>query len=52
MGHVCFEWTRLSRDVDDDWAPALQAALTDYRAAWRAKMDEVNACIASNTEQE
>jgi adenine-specific DNA-methyltransferase len=30
----------------------LEAALVDYRAAWRAKMDEVNACIAANAEQE
>ncbi|MHB8762906.1 MAG: hypothetical protein ACYDA8_00970 [Deferrisomatales bacterium] len=27
-------------------------ALTEYRAAWRAKMDEVDACIAANAEQE
>ena len=39
-------------DVDDDWPPALQAVLTDYRAAWRAKMDEVHACIAANAEHE
>ena len=27
-------------------------AVTAYRKAWRAKMDEVNACIAANAEQE
>ena len=27
-------------DTDPDWPPALQEALTAYRAAWRAKMDE------------
>lgn len=35
-------------DTDPDWPAALQAALTDYRQAWRAKMDEVNACIDAN----
>ena len=31
---------------------SLQEALTDYRKAWRAKMDEVNACIAASSEDE
>ena len=39
-------------DSDPDWPGALQDALADYRAAWRAKMDEVNACIAANAEME
>ena len=39
-------------DVDADWPDALQDALTAYRAAWRAKMDQVNACIAANAENE
>jgi len=39
-------------DTDSDWQKALQEALTAYRAAWRAKMDEVNACIAANAEME
>ncbi|BBL73012.1 DNA methyltransferase [Methylomagnum ishizawai] len=39
-------------DTDPDWPDALAQALTDYRAAWRAKMDEVNACIAANAEME
>jgi len=30
----------------------LQEALTDYRKAWRQKMDEVNACIAARADQE
>jgi adenine-specific DNA-methyltransferase len=30
----------------------LKNAVEEYRAAWRAKMDEVNACIAANAEQE
>ncbi len=39
-------------DIDPDWPTALQEALTDYRAAWRAKVDEVNACISANAEME
>jgi len=39
-------------DTDLDWPQPLQTALTAYRAAWRAKMDEVNACIAANAEME
>jgi len=39
-------------DVDADWPQALQDALAAYRAAWRAKMDEVNAAIEANAEME
>ena len=39
-------------DTDPDWPVALADAITAYRVAWRAKMDEVNACIAANAEQE
>ena len=39
-------------DTDPDWPQELQDAVTAYRKAWRAKMDEVNACIAANAEQE
>lgn len=39
-------------DTDPDWPKALADAVTAYRAAWRAKMDEVNACIAASAEQE
>jgi adenine-specific DNA-methyltransferase len=39
-------------DTDPDWPKALIEAVTAYRAAWRAKMDEVNSCIAANAEQE
>jgi adenine-specific DNA-methyltransferase len=45
------EW-EVPFDTDPDWPKPLQAALTAYRAAWRAKMDEVNACIAANAEME
>ena len=39
-------------DTDPDWPAPLAAALTDYRNAWRAKMDEVNRCIQANAEVE
>jgi adenine-specific DNA-methyltransferase len=39
-------------DVDSDWPKFLQDATNAYRSAWRAKMDEVNACIQANAEQE
>ena len=39
-------------DTDPDWPAPLAAALSAYRVAWRAKMDEVNACIAANAEME
>jgi adenine-specific DNA-methyltransferase len=45
------EW-EVPFDTDPGWPKALQDALTAYRAAWRAKMDEVNACIAANAEME
>ena len=43
------EW-EVPFDIDPDWPQALQKALTDYREAWRAKMDEVNDCIAKSSE--
>ena len=45
------EW-EVPFDIDPDWPEALQKALTDYRKAWRAKMDEVNDCIATSSEGE
>lgn len=45
------EW-EVPFDTDPDWPKPLADALTAYRAAWRAKMDEVNACIAANAEME
>ena len=45
------EW-QVPFDTDNEWPAALQSALTEYRAAWRAKMDEVNACIEASAEQE
>lgn len=46
-----YEW-EVPFDADPDWPKPLAEALTDYRQAWRAKMDEVNACIAANAEME
>ena len=45
------EW-EVPFDTDPDWPQVLQEALMDYRKAWRAKMDEVNACIAASSEGE
>lgn len=39
-------------DTDPDWPAPLREALLAYRAAWRAKMDEVNACIAAHAGEE
>jgi len=46
-----YEW-EVPFDTDPDWPKALQDAVAGYRKAWRAKMDEVNKCIANNAEQE
>ena len=45
------EW-EVPFDADPDYPAALRDALAAYRKAWRAKMDEVNACIAANAESE
>lgn len=45
------EW-EVPFDTDDDWIPELKSALQEYRAAWRAKMDEVDAAIKASAEQE
>jgi adenine-specific DNA-methyltransferase len=39
-------------DTDPDYPADLKTAIEEYRVAWRAKMDEVNACIAANAEPE
>jgi adenine-specific DNA-methyltransferase len=43
------EW-EVPFDTDDDWPDELKSALKEYRTAWRAKMDEVDACIAAHSE--
>lgn len=45
------EW-EVPFDTDPAWPEPLQDALTAYRTAWRAKMDEVNTCIADSAKQE
>ena len=45
------EW-EVPFDADEDWTPELKDALTDYRAAWRTKMNEINANIEANADQE
>ena len=46
-----YHW-ELPFDTDPDYPPPLLEAIVAYRAAWRDKMDEVNACIAANAAQE
>ncbi|AOS84351.1 hypothetical protein BIU88_09555 [Chlorobaculum limnaeum] len=45
------EW-EVPFDTDAEWPQSLRNALTAYREAWRAKMDEVNDCIAANAQME
>ena len=45
------EW-EVPFDTDPDWPRVLRDALTDYREAFRAKMDEVNDCIAASSDGE
>lgn len=45
------EW-EIPFDTDPDWPQVLQDAVSSYRLAWRAKMDEVNRVIADNAEME
>ena len=39
-------------ETDPDWPKLLQDLVVRYRAAWRSRMDEINACIQSNVERE
>jgi adenine-specific DNA-methyltransferase len=39
-------------DADDVWPKELQEAVIAYRKAWRAKMDQVDECIANSADQE
>jgi len=45
------EW-EVPFDTDPEWPAPLREALTAYRTAWRAKMDEVNAGIAVEAKPE
>ena len=46
-----FEHWTVPFDTDPDWPEALSRSVTEYRQAWREKMDEVNKCIKDNAEQ-
>ena len=37
-------------DADPDYSADLKKAVEVYRAAWRAKMEQVNACISANAD--
>ena len=43
---------RVPYEADPDWPEDLRNRLADYRQTWRARMDEVDVCIASNSEKE
>ncbi len=45
------EW-EVAFDTDPDWPDELTKALTEYREAWRRKMNDVNACISARAVQE
>lgn len=47
-----FEHWTAPFDTDPDWPADLRTAVEAYRKAWRAKMDEVNDCIAKSAERE
>ncbi len=49
---IGWEHWQVPFDTDDAWPKELQAAVTGYRKAWRAKMDEVNDCIAKSADFE
>ena len=49
---TAWQESELPFDPDPDWPEALQEALTDYREAFRSKLDEVNACIEASSEGE
>ena len=47
-----YEHWEVPFDTDPDYPAILKECVEAYREAWRGKMDEVNACIAANAEQE
>ena len=48
----CWYHWEVPFDVDSDWPKSLQDAVSMYRKAWRAKMEEVDASVAANADQE
>ena len=49
---TAFEHWTIPFDSDPDWPTVLSESVVAYRAAWRAKLNEIDACIALNAEQE
>ncbi len=49
---IGWEHWQVPFDADDAWPKDLQEAVLSYRKAWRAKMGEVNDCIAKSADQE
>lgn len=47
---ACLQHWEVPFDTDPEYPESLKKAVEEYRAAWRAKMDEVNACIAANAD--
>lgn len=47
-----FEHWSVPFDTDPDWPKELQQAVNEYRKAVRAKVEDVNACVAANAAQE
>ena len=47
-----FEHWSVPFDTDPDWPKELRQAVIEYRKTWRAKMDDINACIAANAAHE
>ena len=46
-----YEW-EVPYDTDPDWPTALQRAVEAYRKGWGARQEEVDACIADNSDAE
>ena len=52
LPHAAWQEFDVPFDSDSDWPKPLRDALSSYRAAWRAKMDEVNRAITENANME
>lgn len=46
-----YEW-EVPYDTDPEWPTALQVAVEAYRQGWQARQEEVDACIAANSDTE
>ncbi len=52
LGGETWEHWEVPFDTDADWPESLKEAVNAYRQARQAKMDDVNACITENADQE